>query len=128
MNIQPGGGGGFISLEHMKKSQKKASEVLHEKWKDPIFREKRIMTSSDIFKKLHKEGKIKHDTFTGRLHTDETKRKMKEKAQSRTGKLNSSFGTCWITNEKENKKIRKTELNEYLSKGWKAGRKIHRKV
>jgi hypothetical protein len=36
------------------------------------------------------------------------------------GESNSQFGTCWITNGTENKKIKKTEK---LPKGWEFGRK-----
>ena len=40
------------------------------------------------------------------------------------GEKNSQYGTCWIYNEKENRKIKKEELDLYLSKGWKKGRKF----
>ena len=42
------------------------------------------------------------------------------------GKLNSQYETCWIYNLdlKESKKIKKDELNNYLSLGWLKGRKI----
>lgn len=36
------------------------------------------------------------------------------------GEKNSQFGTCWITNGKENKKIKKEET---IPNGWKLGRK-----
>lgn len=40
------------------------------------------------------------------------------------GEKNSQFGTCWIYNPEteENFKIKKEELYEYLSKGFKKGR------
>jgi hypothetical protein len=38
-----------------------------------------------------------------------------------TKELNSQFGTCWITNGNENKKIKKEDK---ISNGWKLGRKI----
>jgi hypothetical protein len=37
------------------------------------------------------------------------------------GKNNSQFGTCWITNEIESKKIYK---GDPIPKGWRLGRKI----
>jgi len=42
------------------------------------------------------------------------------------GKLNSQYGTCWIYNEKlkENKKIKKEELQEWIDNGWIKGRRI----
>ncbi len=57
-------------------------------------------------------------------HTEETKIKISEKAKERIGNKNSQFGTCWITKDCENKKIKKEELNQYLNEGWFKGRKI----
>ena len=38
------------------------------------------------------------------------------------GKNNSQYGSCWITNGKENKKIKKEELDKYLELGYNKGR------
>ncbi len=56
-------------------------------------------------------------------HSDVTKQKLREKAQLRTGDKNSSFGTCWITKNKVNKKIKLIDLDTYLNLGWIKGRK-----
>lgn len=40
------------------------------------------------------------------------------------GEKNSQYGTCWIHNNKENKKIKKEELENYINIGWIKGRKI----
>ena len=40
------------------------------------------------------------------------------------GEKNPSYGTCWITNGKENKKIKKEEINDYICDGWYKGRSI----
>ena len=40
------------------------------------------------------------------------------------GEKNSQFGTKWIHRGLENKKIKATELEQYLLLGWEAGRKI----
>ena len=38
------------------------------------------------------------------------------------GDKNSQFGTCWITKEGENKKIKKEQFEDYLNDGWIKGR------
>ncbi len=67
--------------------------------------------------------------WTGRKHSEETKKKMSETAKERLKDptKNSQYGTCWIYNEelKENKKIKKEELQEWINKGWIKGRKIN---
>ena len=60
-------------------------------------------------------------------HTRETLKKMRETHQEnkhQQGEKNSQYGTCWIRNEKENKKIKKSELDSFIKKGWIKGRKI----
>lgn len=60
-------------------------------------------------------------------HTEETKRKYKETFKNinhQQGEKNSQYGTCWIHNNIENKKIKKEELNIYINNGWIKGRKM----
>lgn len=71
-------------------------------------------------------GELK-GTFYGRKHKDETKEKLRKslkEIQHQKGEKNSQYGTCWIHNDKENKKIKKDELEFYLSEGWNKGRKM----
>lgn len=58
--------------------------------------------------------------FKGKQHTKETKEKMSlTKKNTGTGKQNSQYGTTWIwKKELGNKKIKKSELEFYLSQGW----------
>src|ERR1035437_7205902 len=46
------------------------------------------------------------------------------KIQHQTGEKNSQFGTCWIYNGIESKKIHKEDLNPNLNAGWFKGRKM----
>jgi len=46
------------------------------------------------------------------------------KIKHQQGEKNSQYGTCWIHNNKENKKIKKDELDKYISIGWIKGRKM----
>ena len=63
--------------------------------------------------------------WVGRKHNPETKRKIGEANSIRQrGENNSQFGTCWITKDDKNKKIKKEELDDYIKNGWIKGRKI----
>jgi hypothetical protein len=60
--------------------------------------------------------------WVGKKHSEETKGKIGLKNSiKQKGKKNSQFGTCWITNETKNKKIKR---NESIPNGWRLGRKI----
>ena len=65
--------------------------------------------------------------WKGRKHSDETKNKLRQTfkiMEHQKGEKNSQFGTCWITKNGENKKIKKEELDDFISKGWNKGRVI----
>lgn len=72
----------------------------------------------------HKLGKIpKPPDWTGKQHSDETKKILSDlKKGTGIGKSNSQYGTCWITKDGVNKKIKKEELDKYQLEGWVKGR------
>lgn len=73
--------------------------------------------------KILKDGYLN----TPHKHTAESKAKIsKANSIKQKGENNSNFGKCWIYNEnlKENKTIKKEDLNIWLEKGWKKGRKM----
>jgi hypothetical protein len=61
--------------------------------------------------------------FRGKTHTEETKRKMSISAKNRLKDptKNSQYGTMWITNGEDNRKIKKMDK---IPNGWKRGRKL----
>lgn len=128
MNLKHGGEGGFINDEHKQKlfaSIIKSRNTYRERLaKDPSFREKHIKNAKKNFMKGHLSGKIKYDTFTGKKHSEETKKLMSDKAKTYVGNKNSQYGTCWITKDGFNKKIKKETLDDYIKEGWVSGRKI----
>lgn len=68
--------------------------------------------------------------WVGRNRTEETKRKQRETyklTNHQKGEKNSQFGTCWITKDNVNKKIKKHQLSLYESQGWCKGRVIKNK-
>lgn len=63
--------------------------------------------------------------FKGKKHTDEAKKKIGEaNSKLQNGKQNSQYGTCWITNGSESKKIKR---DQPLPQGWEHGRIIKRR-
>ena len=128
MNLALGGEGGILNEDHHLKMRKGASNSMKERWKEPDAFAKNRKIHSTKFKNLHKGGNIKYDNFKGKKHSDETKRKMsKSSIGTQIGFKNSQFGTCWIYNETESKKIKKENLESYIKSGWKKGRIINMK-
>jgi hypothetical protein len=121
LNLMCGGEGGFISNEQQRWRSICASKKSLEKLRtDDEWRIRHSKIASENLKSAHKNGKIKYDTFTGKKHTDETKRKISESNSiKQKGENNSQFGSCWITNGIENRKIKK---NDKIPIGWKLGR------
>jgi hypothetical protein len=63
--------------------------------------------------------------WKGRKHSDKTKDKMKQTYKNinhQQGEKNSQYGTCWIMKDGISKKIKKDELETYISLGWIKGR------
>jgi hypothetical protein len=60
---------------------------------------------------------------TGMKHTDDVKKRMSE---AHSGSKNSQYGTCWVTDGSNSKKIKNEELKEYLDNGFVKGRRIKR--
>jgi len=123
MNMMRGGEGGlgFISVEQQRWRSICGAKASVEKLKtDMEWRRRHSEMASNNLKLAHKLGKFKYDTFTGKSHTEETKKKIGEaNSKKQKGNGNSQFGTMWITNGTENKKIKKEET---IPTGWKVGR------
>jgi hypothetical protein len=117
-NLCAGGKGGFgyinknvLSSEDRKQAGKKGGIAN---------RGKKSAYVSEKLKSLHKANAFKYNLFQGHTHTDEWKANhsniMKLK---QSGDKNSQFGTMWITNGDENKKIKKIDV---IPDGWRKGR------
>jgi hypothetical protein len=122
MNLKPGGSGGFCNIDHMKKCGTAGNIALSNRIKiDETFKQKFHNISSENMKLAWKNGKLSHNTFSGKNHTSNTKKKIALKnSTSQLGSNNSQYGTQWITNGTLSKKIQKTEL---VPIGWIKGRK-----
>lgn len=125
INLQPGGSGGCYGEAAMKWSK---AGIAKRKWlleNDENWKHKKIESHKKESKEnprgvaLLKEGGGKY--WIGKKHSKDTIEKMKQQRKGvGVGSTNSQFGTCWITNGSQNKKINK---NEKLPVGWKFGRK-----
>lgn len=127
MNLAVGGQGGFISEYGYKKGAKKMNEIINKRKKeDKEFRDKCNKLTGNILKKLHKEGKVPHDGFLGKEHTENTKKIMSERKKDiYKGELHPQYGMFWITKDGVNKKIKKEMSDFYFNEGWIKGRKIN---
>jgi hypothetical protein len=69
-----------------------------------------------------RNGKFSPPDWKGKRHSEETIKKMKRDRKGKgKGSKNSQYGTMWITNDIDNRKIKK---DEEIPLGWKQGRKI----
>lgn len=126
MNLQLGGFGGFSEKDHKKGNPAANKRRLFLLQTDEEFRkafgEKISKAVKDTYKKGRKSFYYKGQIgkFLNKKHTDETKDKMsKAKKEKGTKENNSQFGTMWITNGVQNKKIKKDSL---IPQGWEKGR------
>lgn len=129
-NLCPGGQGGWGYIKNHERSKdwvvkggKTTGNLNKKKYiSDPAFK----MTVLENFSKgreyadVARRKKFPNGTFFGKTHSEETKIMMSQKAKLRTGSKNSQYGTMWITNGSENKKIKKTEP---IPEGYWKGRK-----
>lgn len=121
MNLKVGGDGGFtLDIQKMGIKawlEKYSGGTEHLDWVTQGGKEK--------FKKHGIPKNFKYDS-TGKKHSDETKQNMSETRKGTgIGETNSQYGTCWITNDGLNKKIKKEELETYLIEGWVQGRNFN---
>ena len=128
MNIRLGGDGGG-GWDHIKNDEK-MTEIRRQ---NIIIAREKLVSDEEKFngwrkhrsksmKRNHESGKMRYDTFVGRTHSEETKEKMRK--PKNLGESNSQFGTCWICNGDEAKKIKKEELQSWIEQGWSKGRKL----
>jgi len=110
MNLQPGGGGGWSSEMQ---SQNGIRGNVRMKWlreNDEDWKNKLSIKHSNYMINSYKNGtRIPNPpNWTGRKHKEETKQKIGfSNSIKQLGQKNSQYGTHWITNGVQNKKINK---------------------
>lgn len=108
MNLAEGGKSGFDYIKYLRKNNPEYDKF----WKE---------MQGDKLKKTHSLGLINYNTFQGKQHSEETKHKMRK--SKNVGETNSQYGTCWITKNGLNKKIKKEDFDSFIQDGWVKGRK-----
>lgn len=128
MNLKVGGYGGLSDDEHYKNFTKAGIDNFN---RTKVQREKSLMKvkKTDDYKEKLIKGVRKYyennpSTFKGKTHSEESKQLISETMRGKgKGETNSQYGTCWITKDGENKKIKKEDLDKWLGQGWNKGRK-----
>jgi len=130
MNLKAGGDGGFISEEQQRHRSMCAGLKFSEMRKnnsdmDKEYREKHRRIMLESYSDGSRLKNVGNKSFSGQTHTDETKEKMRQSKKGKYDGVNHpQYGTCWITKEGTNKKIKKDEIETYQNEGWVKGRKL----
>lgn len=128
-NLCPGGNGGFgyINSNNLRNGFEHRPEINKELNQRSVKRIKKLHETDSVWKencrKATTQGLIKYfknnpGHFTGKTHSEATKEKMRKPKNK--GEKNSQYGTMWITNGTENKKIKKDV--DAIPEGWHKGR------
>ena len=124
MNLKVGGYGGFINAEHQKKfSTAGGKSSCKENYQNVIKHHNKLKTDIEYREKFVEKQRDTHigdkNVFFGKHHTKESIEKIKKALPNSSGINNSQYGTCWITKDSSNKKIKKENLQIWLDEGWK---------
>ena len=135
MNLKFGGAGGWDHTKSMdltarakslneKRSEKIATDPLFAKSVSQAAKNAYDLALFDVDKmmKIKEEKHGSSNCWLGKQHTEESKAKMRKPKNQ--GRNNSQFGTCWINNGVEVKKIKSDELHLWEIQGWRKGRKL----
>lgn len=116
LNCKAGGVG--FTREQQEEGIRKANSIVSQNFKNnPEWVE--------WFKSKVKEGRSRSEydyslNFKGKQHSEDTIQKIKQaKKNTGVGESNSQFGTCWITDEVANRKIKKESK---IPEGWRLGK------
>jgi len=122
MNLQLGGGGGFLNENHMMKTSKAGNEKFKKNMEDPEYKKNFSKKMSESNKKGFETGTRKRKKFydwTGKNHTDETKLKLSLKNKNKgIGSDNSVWGRKWMNKDFKNKMVKSEEIEFHISDGW----------
>jgi hypothetical protein len=138
-NIKPGGYGGFNHINKISTKEDKVKAGMLGYYASVLSNNRYILSKEDCikgneafknkrkndseFNKQWLENNKKARDLANSLESIEKRKKSFDQIDHQKGEKNSQFGTCWIYNDKHNKKIKNDELNLYLKLGYVKGRK-----
>lgn len=126
MNLMGGGNGGYVSKEHYQKTSKISGEIHAKKMESDILYRDTVLKTLLINSNKARENRTDYSTLTfkGETHSEKTKELISEKRKGKgSGEQNSQYGTCWVTKNGLNKKIKKENIDSFNKDGWVKGRK-----
>ena len=122
-NLREGGIGGFTKEAGLLGNLRRNWLLEHDEEFRKDYCQKCIANGQQIHRLY---PKLKYN-FSGKVHTEETKRKIgKANSKHQSGNGNSQYNTCWIYSIEKtiSKKIKNEELQCYIDQGWLKGRKM----
>ena len=134
-NINLGGEGSWLGSnqsltpEQRRKISLLGNNAIMKLRNDPVWVEKCRETIKNGIFLAKEEGRFKSGwpNWKERHHKEETKKKIGiENSKHQKGEGNSNFGNNWIFSEEEKRceSVPKEDLDQWLEKGWKKGRKM----
>lgn len=138
MNLKPGGYGGWktpSSAEQRARCLKGNAVMKNLRETDPEWAKSYSKAASTRNISSYRRGtRNTTGAFVGELRAEMVRRSTTPEARAKQkaafdkighakGEKNSQFGTCWVSNEIETKKISLEQLDEHLAMGYNRGRK-----
>ena len=137
-NLCGGGKGGFGHINRTRNHHQNSLKAARSRsYQEPnLVKWYKSEEKRNHMKKMHEEGKFQHLYIGNRTDTKDIREKanspeaMKkrkntyEKNQHQQGNKNSQYGTRWITNGVDNKKVSKNDVDKWLTLGYTKGRKL----
>jgi group I intron endonuclease len=119
-NLCPGGKGGWGYINEHNLTPRFTGKKHKEESKKIISEKTKLAMSLGILKPFSSSTRA---DWTGRTHSDKSKEKISNSMSGKqVGQQNSQYGSYWVTNGIESKKIKKNDL---IPEGWNKGRKMN---